>query len=134
MTEYDDTFDRMADRIESLEKQLADEREQHIRTRGQRNERYESSRANYDEVNQLRQQLADLQSQPRLQRVTPESMAELESRNATGVLIMSRDWLYHCSYTSDRGWIRHDDYANALIPGPARGWFIIRAELPEVTQ
>jgi hypothetical protein len=44
-------------------------------------------RTEIDEIVDLRKQLAELQSQPRLQRVTPEAMAELRSKRSSVILI-----------------------------------------------
>lgn len=144
---------------ERLQKEL-------VRTRGQRNKHYEAERANYDEANRLRQQLADeraehartmqvealkamvhndrtayrsavaaMQSQPRLQRVTPEAMAELESREAWVILFRHKESI-HCRYCI----VRWDARAGRWWGTPAGEenpldwhWYIEPSTIPEVT-
>ena len=51
----------------------------------------------------MREQLAALQSQPHLQPVTPEAMAELESREAIGVLFVDGYGVQVASHNRYRG-------------------------------
>ena len=88
------------------------------------------------ELDSLRQQLATLQSQPRLQRVTPEAMAELEGRDAWVILFRHKESIY-CRYCV----VRWDARANCWwgLPGGLENpldwhWYIEPSTIPEVQQ
>ena len=82
-------------------------------------------------IHDLRAQLATLQSQPRLQRVTPEAMEKLEQREWVGII-------HTCQYyTAVKGWDGgqwYDETTGNTVDRPTAGWFIELAQLKEVQQ
>ena len=87
------------------------------------------------ELDSLRQQLATLQSQPRLQRVTPEAIRELERRCASGVVIVGEHGARVLNYSQQYGhWWRDEWGAGIRVDRPWQGWFIELATLKEVQQ
>ena len=80
----------------------------------------------------MREQLAALQSQPHLQPVTPEAMAELESREAIGVLFVDGYGVQVASHNRYRGWWWCGGIGK--LDRPTRGWFIELSTIPEVQQ
>ena len=78
-------------------------------------------------INRLR---AELESQPRLQRVTPEAMAELEGRDNATIVTCDHDaaWVYR--------WSRKTRWTANRRPAtrPTWGWFIDLSTIPEVQQ
>ncbi len=80
-------------------------------------------------IHNLRAQLAALQSQPRLQPVTPEAMAELEQSEWVGII-------HTCEYyTAVKGWDGKQWYDEATgnnVDRPTGGWFIDLEKLKEV--
>lgn len=84
----------------------------------------------------LRQELAALQSQPRLQPVTPEAMAELEGRDAWVILFRHRESYYSryeraIYFPLERGWFGSD--GNQINPLDWY-WYIEPSTIPEVQQ
>ena len=77
--------------------------------------------------------VATLQSQPRLQRVTPWAVADLEQREAAGVLFVYGYHLQIASYNSSRGWWWSGSIGGQ-VGRPSRGWFIELSKLKEVQQ
>ena len=72
---------------------------------------------------------------PVLQPVTPEAMAELESRCASGVLVASEDAARVLNYSQQLGyWWRDEWGASIRVDRPWRGWFIELSKLREVQQ
>ena len=71
---------------------------------------------------------------PTLQRVTPEAMAELESREAVGVLVASEHGARILSYSRRGYWWRGDVVDGFRADRPTRGWFIELETLMEVQQ
>ena len=67
---------------------------------------------------------------PTLQRVTPEAMADLEEREAVGVLFINGYDTKVASYNS-RGWWWCGGMGGR-VDRPTRGWFIELATLKEV--
>ncbi|MGV2335051.1 MAG UNVERIFIED_CONTAM: hypothetical protein LVR18_13385 [Planctomycetaceae bacterium] len=92
---------------------------------------------------QVRAQLAELQSQPRLQRVTPEAMAAIKQRDFSRVLfvmpftdadgkqLVSHNVLHW--YYNQQAWYEEDDYP-AEDTESSHDWFIDLSTIPEVTQ
>lgn len=81
-------------------------------------------------VRDLQQQLAVLQSQPRLQPVTPEAMAELEARHGY-VTFFAHGRSVRCTYSRQRWW----DDENIQVINPLEWqWFIDLSTIPEVQQ
>ena len=85
-------------------------------------------------IHALRQQLAELRSQPRLQRVTPEAMAELEGREAWVILFRHKESI-HCRYCV----VRWDAVASRWWGTPAGEenpldwqWYIEPSTIPEM--
>ena len=96
------------------------------------NARLDAKIAMQAELDSLRQQLATLQSQPRLQPVTPEAMAELEGREVIGVLFVDGYGVQVASYNRYRGWWWCGGIGK--LDRPTRGWFIELSTIPEVQQ
>ena len=71
---------------------------------------------------------------PVLQPVTPEAMAELESREAVGVLVASEHGARILSYSRRGYWWRGDVVDGFRADRPTRGWFIELETLMEVQQ
>ena len=69
---------------------------------------------------------------PTLRRVTPEAMAELESREVIGVLFVDGYGVQVASYNRYRGWWWCGGIGK--LDRPTRGWFIELATIPEVQQ
>jgi hypothetical protein len=87
-------------------------------------------------IHDLRAQLAALQSQPRLQPVTPEAMAELEGRGAWAILFRHREsrWNRYAGATCfprERCWFGSD--GNKIDPLDFC-WYIVPDAIPEVQQ
>ena len=98
------------------------------------NARLDAKIAMQAELDSLRQQLATLQSQPRLQPVTPEAMAELEGRHAVSVLVASEYGARTLNYSQQGYWWRDDWGVHHPVERPTRGYFIELAKLKEVQQ
>ena len=87
-------------------------------------------------IHDLRAQLATLQSQPRLQRVTPEAIKELEARHAWVILFRHRESYYSryaraTYFPLEHGWCdSDDDQINPLD----WYWYIEPSTIPEVQQ
>ena len=88
-----------------------------------------------DRMEAMEKQIADLQSQPRLQRVTPEAMAELEQRCASGVVVVGEYGARVLNYSQQYGhWWRDEWGAGIRVDRPWQGWFIELKKLKEVQQ
>ena len=95
------------------------------------------------ELAELRQQLATLQSQPRLQPVTLEAMAAIKQRDVSRVLFVTPfaddDGKQHVSiqilhwYRENQTWYEDDDFP-AEDTDASHDWFIDLSTIPEVTQ
>ena len=70
---------------------------------------------------------------PVLQPVTPWSVADLEQREAAGVLFVYGYHLQIASYNSSRGWWWSGGIGGQ-VGRPSRGWFIELSKLKEVQQ
>ena len=66
---------------------------------------------------------------PVLQPVTPEAMAELESREVIGVLFVDGYGVQVASYNRYRGWWWCGGIGK--LDRPTRGWFIELSTIPE---
>lgn len=120
---------------DQLRQQLADERTEHARTiYGRDTLRGELGRAR-DRIEAMTKVAIQLQSQPNLQRVTPEIIAELEQRQAWIVLFQHKE-NKNCRYAV----VKYDKFGKGWwgVPGGQENlldwhWFIEPSAIPEVT-
>ena len=79
----------------------------------------------------MEKQIATLQSQPRLQPVTPEAMAELEGDEIRTIAVLSQGSAKTMTWnTKLRQWHSRAGHDNPL----EWGWFIDLSTIPEVQQ
>jgi hypothetical protein len=117
--------------------QLAEERVQHGRTAHGR----DTLRAELDEARDatrkaiwrgeeytrsLIDRVADLQSQPRLRRVTTEAMAEIEQRDSARIAVLTNSISAEYEWDREQGWM----VMQKKFWRPRNGWFIDLLTLP----
>jgi hypothetical protein len=118
--------------------QLAEERMKHGRTAHGR----DTLRAELDEARDatrkaiwrgeeytgsLIDRVAELQSQPRLRRVTAEAMAEIEQRGTARIAVVTSDIAAEYEWKAVEGWL----VMGKKFWRPQTGWFIDLLTLPE---